>query len=149
MQLYDCSRASVPHRPLLQWSGYLTISTPPKIPQGVNMDHEMFSAPDGKFLLPPTTLAYGKLLLAFPGLANRWLQITLPITPKHLLYISREGRGSSYSEILPDMADYLNWRTVGKCSEYFISPAKEIDPSWHQNESAWLRQLFDFGVKDP
>jgi hypothetical protein len=106
------------------------------------MDHKVLTAPQGKFYVTSDDPCVWDAAFGPPGLANRLLTITLPLTPQHLLYLSRDGSGSAYGDALPDMVDTFDWRTIRECQKYFISSTKQTKPCWFENESEWaLRQL--------
>lgn len=117
-----------------------------------NWTHEVFIAPAGNFFVTSDNPCVWDAFMGPPGLENCLLEITLPLSPKHLLYISKKPRLSAYREIPDDLVDYLNWRTIRHCAEYFVSNQASLKPSWFEREVYWLKEtLKQFGapVSDP
>ena len=77
-----------------------------------------------------------------PGLARRKIEVTLPLTPQHLLFISHSNlRG--YLRAVPRLVDEVNRRTRFYCADYFVSWKGETKPYWfdpgQEPEDSWER----------
>ena len=80
-----------------------------------------------------------------PALMYESIEITLPISPKQLILLNRQGiRG--YIDLLPPFADEINRGTRFNCDEYFIvnsnckkeywfNKGKEPEDSWEKTHS--------------
>ncbi len=67
--------------------------------------------------------------LKSPGLLQRDVEVTLPITPKIMLCMTWANmRG--YIKIDKDMAEEINRQTRHTCDEYFISHLKKVRIEW-------------------
>jgi hypothetical protein len=64
------------------------------------MSHNVFIAPAGKAYLTSDTPCVWQSALGFTGLANPLLEITLPLTPRHLLHISKTIPSSGYMDAM-------------------------------------------------
>ena len=102
--------------------------------------HALFTAPLGNHFVTSDNPCVWEALMGPPGLRNRFLEISLPLSPRHLLFISREPRPSVYLEIPDDLVDYLNWRTIRHCGEYFVSNEEMVKPIWFESEMYWLKE---------
>ena len=102
--------------------------------------HEVFIAPAGNFFVTSDNPCVWAAIMGPPGLRNRFLEISLPLSPKHLLLVSKEPRPSAYREIPDDLVDYLNWRTIRHCGEYFVSNQETVKPIWFESEAYWLKE---------
>lgn len=75
-----------------------------------------------------------------PGLAQSGIQVTLPLTPHHLLLISHVTN-SLYSDVKQINVDECNRRTRFHCEQEFVSWKGETRPYWfdlgEQPEDAW------------
>ena len=92
------------------------------------------------FFPPPAcfTLSW----ICYPGLARRKIEVTLPLTPQHLLFISHSNlRG--YLRAVPRLVDEVNRRTRFYCADYFVSWKGETKPYWfdpgQEPEDSWER----------
>lgn len=106
--------------------------------------HEMFIAPSGQEFVTSDSPCVWEAMIGLPGLANKSLEISLPLSPRHLLLVSRQPRPNAYQEIPEDLVDYLNWRTICHCDEYFISSGQQTKPIWFEGESFWLKESLKF-----
>ncbi len=64
-----------------------------------------------------------------PGLGERHIEVTLPLTPHHLLFISHTPC-AEYIEIGQNMLDETNRLTRAYCDEEFVSWKGETRPKW-------------------
>lgn len=64
-----------------------------------------------------------------PGLAQNGIEVTLPLTPHHLLLISHQPR-ALYVDVNSAIVDELNRRTRFHCEEEFVSWKGETRPYW-------------------
>lgn len=78
--------------------------------------------PEG-YKLPP--------LYRSPGLGNPKIEVTLPLTPNHLLFFSW-SKSKGYLPIEIEMVDELNRRTRAYCEEYFVSRKSETKLIWFE-----------------
>lgn len=92
------------------------------------MGHVVLVAPEGHFFVtsddPCVWAANGPV-----GLRNPTITITLPLSPSHLLHISRTA-ASGYLDATDQDVDEMNRRTILGSEKYFISSLREIDPRW-------------------
>jgi len=105
------------------------------------MSHNIYIAPEGKSYLTSDTPCLWQAALGQPCLTNPTFEISLPLTPKHLLHVSKNTQTSGYLEALDYMVDQINWETIRDCREYFISNSQKIDPSWKDNGLDRLKVL--------
>lgn len=66
-----------------------------------------------------------------PGLTQKGIEVTLPLTPKHLLMFSRSSAGG-YVEADEAFVDEANRRTRAACYEYFVSRREETKAIWFE-----------------
>ncbi len=111
------------------------------------MSHNIFIAPAGKVYLTSDTPCVWQAPLGFSGLANPLLEITLPLTPKHQLHISKTIPTSGYIDQLDFMVDQTNWETIRRCRSYFVANSSTLDDSWLENEAYWGRRLLQEAIK--
>lgn len=75
-----------------------------------------------------------------PGLAYESIEISLPISPKHLVLLNRQGM-KGYIKLLPPSEDELNKRTRFSCHEHFIVNANCKKDYWFfkgvEPEDSW------------
>ena len=64
-----------------------------------------------------------------PGLGHENIEVTLPLTPHHLLFISHKRR-PPYLNVNKDVTDELNRRTRFYCTEEFVSWKGKTRPFW-------------------
>jgi len=78
--------------------------------------------------------------LRSPGLADRNVELTLPLTPRHLLVIFHH-RAPFYQRATPEILEGVNRKTRFDCAKEFISWNGEIKDSWFSPsvlpEDAW------------
>lgn len=67
-----------------------------------------------------------------PGLGQHDIEVTLPISPQHLLFISHNPRFSSYIKIGERFVDEFNRRTLFHCENEFVSATGEIKSCWFE-----------------
>lgn len=97
-----------------------------------------------------------------PGLAQKDIEVTLPLTPQHLLVISHH-KYPQYVDAKPEAIDELNRRTRFHCAVEFVSrngetrpywfdPGKEPEESWEKSEEGKralaMRDRFQKARKD-
>ncbi len=111
------------------------------------MSHSVFIAPAGKVYLTSDTPCIWQAPLGFVGLANRLLEITLPLTSRHLLHISRTIPTSGYIDAPEFMVDQTNWETIRRCRNYFVSNIAALDVSWLESEAYWGTKLLQEAAK--
>lgn len=111
------------------------------------MSHNVFIAPVGKIYLTSDAPCLWQSEAGFPGLANPFLEITLPLTPRHLLHISRTIPSSGYIDALAFMVDLTNWETIRNCQQYFISNSPTLDTSWLETETYWKLKMMEEAAK--
>ncbi len=79
-----------------------------------------------------------------PGLAQREIQVTLPLTPQHLMVISHHHEYPQYVNVKQGAVDEFNRITRFHCDKEFVSwkgetrpywfdPGKEPDDSWEKS----------------
>jgi hypothetical protein len=66
-----------------------------------------------------------------PGLAQTDIEVTLPLTPHHLLYFSHVAV-PLYIDIKDAEAEILNHRTLGFCDQEFVSWKGGANPRWFE-----------------
>jgi hypothetical protein len=64
-----------------------------------------------------------------PGLAQKDIEVTLPLTPQHLVTISHHSY-PQYVDITQNALDEFNRRTRFHCAEEFVSKTGETRPYW-------------------
>jgi hypothetical protein len=83
-------------------------------------------------------------LFRSPGLGQRDIEVTLPLTPHHLLFISHNHKLPSYLEVEQRIVDEINRRTRFHCAKEFVSwkgsmrelwfdPGVEPNDSWEKS----------------
>jgi len=105
------------------------------------MPHNVFIAPPGKSYLTSDTPCLWQATLGQPCLENPTFEISLPLTPKYLLHISKTMETSGYLDALGYMVDQTNWELVRASREYFISSSKKADPCWQDGGLERLKVL--------
>jgi hypothetical protein len=105
------------------------------------MSHNVFLALPGKAYLTSDTPCVWKAPFGVPGLANPVLEITLPLTPRHLLHISKTIPKSGYIDAPDFLVDQTNWETIRRCEKYFVANSSVLDPSWLETETYWGMRL--------
>lgn len=82
-------------------------------------------------------------LYRHPGLGQKHIEVTLPLTPKYLLYGSWNNI-TGYHNCPINLTDELNRRTRGYCNEYFICRRNQTKPIWFDEgeipDDAWEKQ---------
>ena len=77
------------------------------------------------------------------GLGYRMIEVTLPVSPRQILLVNRQGR-SGYFTMLEDAVDDLNRRTRWVCHESFVVNANVTKPVWfdpgEEPEDSWRRR---------
>lgn len=71
-------------------------------------------------------------ILRNPGLANRKIEVTLPISPRQCLLISHNPDHSGYFDIDQDTLNMLNRRHIHHCDKSFIACRNETRPVWFE-----------------
>jgi hypothetical protein len=107
------------------------------------MSHNLFIAPAGKSYLTSDTPCLWQAAWGRPCLENPTFEISIPLTPKHLLHISKTLEGSGYMDALDYMVDQTNWEMIGTCRDYFVSNSNQADPSWQANGLQRLKVLVE------
>ncbi len=76
-----------------------------------------------------------------PGLAQRDIEVTLPLTPHHLLFISHRPSSRFYVDVSQTEVDEANRLTRFHCAEEFVSWKGETRSYWfergHEPEDTW------------
>ena len=76
-----------------------------------------------------------------PGLANRTIEVTLPISPRQCLIITHSPDYSGYIDVPQCVVDELNRRHIGHCKDNFISCRQGTKPVWFEQrpmpEDSW------------
>lgn len=111
------------------------------------MSHNVFIAPTGKAYLTSDTPCVWQAPIGFTGLANPLLEITLPLTPRHLLHISKTIPTSGYIDALDFMVDQTNWELIRRCRNYFVANSSALDSSGLESEAYWGMRLLREAVK--
>jgi hypothetical protein len=65
-----------------------------------------------------------------PGLGQEHIEVTLPLTPHHLLFISHTTGAAEYIDADQNMLDETNRLTRAYCDEEFVSWKGETRPKW-------------------
>jgi hypothetical protein len=80
-----------------------------------------------------------------PGLAQRDIEVTLPLTPQYMLLISHNHELEPYIELTPFATAELNRRTLMHCDEEFVSWKGGIKPYWFEEleppDDAWENRI--------
>jgi hypothetical protein len=75
-----------------------------------------------------------------PGLAQRDIEVTLPLTPNHMLFISHR-KNQFYIDVGQHSVDQANRLTRAHAADEFVSWKGETRPSWFESgtppEDAW------------
>lgn len=106
------------------------------------MSHTVFIAPEGKVYLTSDTPCTWQAPIGVAGFANPTLEITLPLTPRHLLHISKTHPASGYIDSPDFLVDERNSQAIRECREYFVANSPILDPSWWESEAYWGVRLF-------
>jgi hypothetical protein len=107
------------------------------------MSHNVFIAPAGKTYLTSDTPCLWQAAWGQPCLENPTFEVSLPLTPQHMLHISRLTDGSAYGEASGFLVDQTNWDMIRACHQYFISNSQQADPCWQEDGSHRLRALLE------
>jgi hypothetical protein len=111
------------------------------------MSHNVFIAPAGKAYLTSDTPCVWQAPLGITGLVNPMLEITLPLTPHHLLHISKIIPTSGYIDAPHFWVDQRNWETIRRCRVYFVANSSVLDASWLESETYWGMRLLQEAAK--
>jgi hypothetical protein len=106
-----------------------------------SMSHNVFIAPAGKAYLTSDTPCIWQAALGFPDLRNPSLEITLPLTPRHLLHISKNIPTSGYIDAPDYLVDERNCQTIRRCRSCFVANSSILDASWLESETYWRMRL--------
>ena len=109
------------------------------------MSHNVFVAPAGKAYVTSDTPCTWRAPTGCVGLANPALEITLPLTPNHLLHVSKVFPLSGSREAEDFWVDLMNWDTIRGARRYFIANSSVVDPDWFENEAVWTERLLQTG----
>ena len=112
-----------------------------------NMSHNVFVAPAGKAYLTSDTPCVWQAPHGFANLSNPVLEITLPLTPRHLLHISKNIPTSGYIDQMDFMVDQTNWETIRHCRNYFVANSPTLDASWLESKTYWEIKLLQEAAK--
>lgn len=104
------------------------------------MGHAVFIAPEGKSFVtsddPCVWVADGPV-----GLRNITIQVSLPLSPTHLLLISHSPV-SGYLQATNEDMDEMNYRSISRCDEHFIATSRDfVMPSSNSGSSFALAAL--------
>jgi hypothetical protein len=111
------------------------------------MSHNIFVAPEGKAYLTSDTPCVWQAPLGFAGLANPLLEITVPLTPGHLLLISKTIPTSGYIDALDFMVDVTNWEMIRRCRSYCVANSSALEASCLESEAYWGMRLLQEAAK--
>ena len=106
------------------------------------MSHILEIAPPEKTYVTSDTPCVWSPSNGFVGLANPELEITLPLTPRHLLHISKTIPTSGAYDAPGYLVDQRNWEMIRNCRSYFVGKSSELDPSWFETEAYWTERLW-------
>lgn len=70
-----------------------------------------------------------------PALMHPTLEITMPLTPRCMLFLSRSGP-IGYVDVAPDLVHELNRRTRAYAEHCFIGQTSEASPFWYERGEA-------------
>jgi hypothetical protein len=80
-------------------------------------------------------------LLRAPGLDQADIEVSLPLTPRYLMFLSHRESLLGYRTIPGKMVQEINRRTRAYCDEWFVSWEGEVQPYWFergtQREDRW------------
>ncbi|MEO7142261.1 MAG: DUF4238 domain-containing protein [Bryobacteraceae bacterium] len=68
-----------------------------------------------------------------PGLAQQKVEVTLPLTSNHVLYLSHDEKISGYRQCTSKIVQEFNRRTRFHCDQWFVSWKGEVRDSWFEN----------------
>jgi Protein of unknown function (DUF4238) len=111
------------------------------------MSHNVFVAPMNKVYLTSDTPCAWQAPLGVAGLVNPMLEITLPLTSRHLLHISKTIPTSGYIDAPDFWVDQRNWETIRQCRSYFVANSSVLDASWLESETYWGIRLLQEAAK--
>jgi hypothetical protein len=103
--------------------------------------HNVFVAPAGKAYVTSDTPCTWQAPLGCVGLVNPMLEVTIPLTSRHLLHISKTIPTSSYIDASDFWVDQTNWEIIRRCRKYFIANSQTVEPSWLESETYWGLRL--------
>lgn len=67
-----------------------------------------------------------------PGLAQEKIEVTMPLTPRHALYLSHNKRISGFQPLTGRLVQELNRRTRFHCDKWFVPWQGEVRDSWFE-----------------
>jgi len=103
-----------------------------------DMTTTVFVAKSGRFITSDAPcVMFNPEMYSWPpfyrhaGLGQEAVEVTLPLTPRHLLALSWRGK-EGYVELDEHLVDEANRRTRLACHEYFISQTCPTKPIWFE-----------------
>jgi hypothetical protein len=111
------------------------------------MSHNVFIAPAEKAYVTSDTPCIWQAPCGYAGLANPLIEITLPLTSRHMLHISRTIPNSGYIDALDYMVDQSNWETIRRCRNYFVANSNVLPASWLETQEYWALKLLQEAAK--
>lgn len=103
--------------------------------------HNIFIAPEGRAYLTSDTPCVWQAPIGPTGLANSMLEVTLPLTPLHLLHISKSIPTSGYIEVPEFFVDHTNWEMIRRCQSYFVNNSPVIHTSCLETQTYWAVRI--------
>jgi hypothetical protein len=107
------------------------------------MSHNIFIAPLGRDYVTSDTPCIWQAPIGPMGLINPTLEITLPLSPKHLLHITNAIPTSDYIEAQAFSVEQANWDMIQRCRRYFIANSQTIYPTWLDSGLHRLNKLVE------
>lgn len=101
------------------------------LPELDRMCHRILMAPPSMFFVTGDRPAQIWAPVGFQGIANRFCEATLPLSPSRLLFITWDPlENSGYCDISAEQVLAFNRRTIGASHEWFVSREERTDPRW-------------------
>jgi len=82
------------------------------------------------------SLATAPPALQIPALRSRTIEITLPLSPRHVLLLNWRGV-SGYRDVAQGVADRLNWMRWSQCEAHYVVRRNQVRDSWFSGKTFW------------
>lgn len=103
------------------------------LPELERMCHKVLMAPEGAAFITCDRPVQIWVPVGFAGIANRFCEITLPLSPTRMLYLTWSPLElSGYCAVSTEEVVQMNRRTVLGCHEWIISNTRQTDPRWFE-----------------
>ena len=101
------------------------------LPELDRMCHRILMAPATTYFVTGDRPAQITAPVGFHGIANRFCEAALPLSPSRLLLITWDPiEQSGYCPVSEDQVIGFNRRTIAGCHQWFVSRSPQTDPHW-------------------